>query len=512
MSRKDKIRLAVLAAVIIVLAIVAVSLLGRTKYEPMHTAQNEAEAGTVYQAVLDMGEQAKVEGVVVYVPEGRRDVIRARLAAEGALESEEFDLSILSGASGFGVTESYQKKIFEAQREAEIRAQILKFDKIQSATVIVNLGEYSPFVISSGVREATATAVLTVRGSAALSSLEAQVIADLMKNNVPGLKYENITITDSNMNPYKIGIEIEDIDTILSSRIATRNLLQQQFEMQGDQILMPIFGANNCQVTVSVTLNYDKIVTEEVEFFPPVAGEYDGIVRSSSELYENQRNRAAAEGIPGTDSNAMGTVEYPYVTLQDGDEYRKSLIEKNYEIDETRRIIEHEQGKIEKMSVSVLLNSDAVFEDYSAEVSNLVSRGLGVSEDYIAVERLPFKDDGIDYAKILEEQQAAAALARRREVLQMVLMWAVILLLGLALISMVKSIVRTIKGPEPEEEPLLAEGAIDYLVDDEIPEVDPYDDIELQTKSTALEQIERFIDKDPAAVAQLLRNWLTDEM
>ena len=510
MARKDKIRLGILSIVIVILAIVAVSLLSRTTYETMYTAQSEAEAGVIYQALLDMNEPAQIEGTKIIVPEGRSSELKARLAAQGTLDSNELNYDILDSAGGFGVTESFAKKKFEAQRAYEIRTQILKIDKIQNATVIVNLGEYSPFVASTGVRDATATVMLSVRNNAALSNVEAQVIADLVKNNVPGVKYENITITDGNLNHYRIGEEAEDLGTEMNSRIATKNLLQQQFQMQVEQLLMPIFGMNSIQVSASVTLNFDKVVTEQVEFFPPVAGELDGIVRSSSELYENQRNRVAAEGIPGTDSNAMGTVEYPYVTLDDGDEYRKALIEKNYEINETRDIIEHEQGTIQRLSVSVLLDSEAVIEDYTPEVTNLVSKCLGVSVDNIAVERLPFIDDGIDYAKIMEEQEAAAAQARRREMLQTIIMWAVILLLGLAFISLIKAIVKAIKGPEPEE-PLLADGSIDYLADEDLGEIDQYDEIELQTKSSGLEQIERFIDKDPVAVAQLLRNWLTDE-
>ena len=65
------------------------------------------------------------------------------------------------------------------------------------------------------------------------------------------------------------------------------------------------------------------------------------------------------------------------------------------------------------------------------------------------------------------------------------------------------------------EMPLLAgEGyMIDYRIDsDEDDEDDiPLEEIDLNQKSAGLEQIERFIDKDAAAVAQLLRNWLSDE-
>ena len=510
MSKKDKIKLGILSAAVIILAIVTVSLLSRKTYETLYTAQDEAEAGRIYSALQEMGQPVKIEGTRVLVLEGRSDELRVVLANEGVTGSGEPDLSILESAAGFGITDSQAKKLYEAQAAVYIRGQLLASNKIQNARVTVNLGEYSPFAISTGVRDATAAVMLILRGNATLTQQEAQVIADLVKNNVPGVKYENITITDSNLNYYKIGEEAEDIGAELSTRIALKNLLQQQIQMQIEQLLMPIFGLSSIQVTPSVTLNFDKKVTEEVEFYPPVAGELDGIVRSSSELYENQRNRVAAEGIPGTDSNAMGTVEYPYVTMEDGDEYRKALIEKNYEINETRNIIEYEQGTVERLSISVLIDSEVVLDDYTREVTNLVSKGLGVATENIAVERLPFLDQGLDYQQIIADQEAYEAQLRRREMLQMVLMWAVILLLGLAFISLIKAIVKSAKEPEPEEL-LLAEGGIDYYVDDELGEEEPFDDIELQTKSTALEQIERFIDKDPVAVAQLLRNWLTDE-
>ena len=111
----------------------------------------------------------------------------------------------------------------------------------------------------------------------------------------------------------------------------------------------------------------------------------------------------------------------------------------------------------------------------------------------------------------------------------MIVMWSVILLLGLAFMMLIRTIVRTIKPP-PEPEPVLADGSygIDYIVDDDADDIDDVDDVDVdvdditdvtqyeevelqQTKSSGLEQIEKFIDKDPAAVAQLLRNWLTEE-
>jgi flagellar biosynthesis/type III secretory pathway M-ring protein FliF/YscJ len=65
---------------------------------------------------------------------------------------------------------------------------------------------------------------------------------------------------------------------------------------------------------------------------------------------------------------------------------------------------------------------------------------------------------------------------------------------------------------------LVAAGAdgIDYLIgdDDDLAEQAAqveFEDIEINTKSPGLEQVEKFIDRDPGSVAQLLRNWLSDE-
>ena len=510
MSRKDKIRLAILAAAVIILAIVVVSLVSRTTYVTLYTAPNDAEAGTVQDALLEMGEKVQVNGRSILVPEDRVDVLRNRLASQGVIDSDEMNYDMLNSAAGFNITESHAKKLYDAQKSLEIRSQLLKFEKIQSAVVTVTSGETTPFIVSTGAKEATAAVVLEVKNGAMLTQQEVQAIADTVQANVQGLEYENISISDTKMNLYKIGDGSVDLETEINSRVALQNYLQQQLQEQGERIVTPIYGLSNTQVTANVKLNFDKKVTEAVEFAPPIPGEEDGIVRSSSELYENSRAEGAAEGIPGTDSNAMGTVEYPYGTLADGYEYAKAIIEKNFEIDETRTMIEHEQGVVQAVSVSVLIDKEAVSEDYTAEVKNLVSKGLGIAPENIAVERVPFSYHGIDYEEILREMENLREQERRKEIIQMVLVAAVVLLLGLAIISLIRSIVRAVKGPEPEEL-LLAEGGIDYLADEDLEEEEFEDDVELNTKSTALEQIERFIDKDPASVAQLLRNWLTDE-
>ena len=534
-TRRDKIRLAVIAGLVIVLAVLAVILLSRTKFELLLDAQTPADAGEVLQALQDMGVQTRIEGTRVLVPSDKVDELRATLSAQQIIGPDDTNLDILNSASGFSITDAQQKKLFEAQRAYEIRSQILTSEKMQNCRVIVNFGETSPFLNPQGARDATASVIVTLRSGSSLTKQEAQTIAEIVRASVPGIRYENITIADNALNFFPVsepGNVLEEDSEFGSEtliRIELEKQLQQQLQSQGEQLIIPIFGPDNVKVTASVTLNFDKVTIESVEFDPPVPGETDGIVRSSSEIWERWRGDAAAAGIPGTDSNGMGTVQYPYGDLEDGDLYGKSVDEKNYEINETRTLIERERGKIEALSIAVIVNSDAVSDDYTDDIADLVSRGLRIPIDNVAVKGIPFVkiDTSVDdeeAARLKDEEERM----KQRELIATIIMYAVILLLGLALMLLIRSVVRLLHPPPPPlpltPEPLLAAGGeagmgINYIADDDEDYVDMLqeeeeieeDEIELNKKSTGLEQIEKFIDRDPGTVAQLLRNWLADE-
>jgi len=533
MSRKNKITFAILTVLVIVLAVVAVIFLGRTNYITLHTAQTSAEAGRIYEALIERGVPARVEGLRVLVPEGRVGELSAVLSAQGVIGLDETDLSILYSAAGFNITDSQAKKIYEAQRASEIRGQLLETDKILNARVTLNMGEYSPFVITQGVRDATASVMLVLRGGLMLTNTEAYAIAELIRNSIPGIRYENITITDNNLNYYYVGETLlvtedtVDPDVIMNQRVSLQNRLIQQLQAQGEQMLTPVVGMSNVQVMVQVRLNWDERTIESVEYAPPVPGELDGIIRSAEEIRESQRRNAGAEGIPGTDPNGMGTVEYPYGTLDDGEQYGRWINARNYEINETRTTIIEAQGKIEYIGVAVVVNSDAMDDDYTEAIANLVSRGMGIPLANVAVESMPFSSREASFEDLYSRWEEYEEQMKQQEFLQMIIKYSVILLLGIAFISLIRTIVKAMRPlPEPVPVPALAEGAadyheeglIDYIVDDEeyyedeeAEEQARIEELVVHKKSMGLEQIERFIDRDPGAVAQLLRNWLTDE-
>ena len=514
MPRGRRIQLILLTVVVIALAIIVASLLTRTNWVRVPIT-DQATAPQVYGALTEMGIPTRTNGNIIEVPEERLGDAQMRLREQGLLGVSDFDLSIMQDATGFGITDSHAKRLYDAQTADWIKTQLLQTSRIQNALVIVNSGESSPFRSPTSTRQASATVMLTLVGGERLSRSEATAIGEIIRGAVPGIAYENISITDNELRFYNLGESEDDLEELIGQRNAMRNRLQEQLRMQVEEMLAPVYGIQNIQVQPHVKLNFDTMVTERVEFEPPIPGEMDGIVRSIGEIYEHSRRWGEAEGVPGTDSNNMGTVEYPWGPFNEDDYYRRSVIDRNFEINETRTFIEHEQGSVSELSIAVNINSviEGVDQEYTEEVTDLVARAIGVSPGLISVQHLPFAFVDTSLAEAYADWEAQQVAARNRALLETILMYVVIVLLGVMVMLLVRTIVRAVKPP-PEPEPVLVAAGpdgIDFIVDDETSEEMEYEDVDLTTKSPGLEQIERFIDKDSASVAQLLRNWLSDE-
>jgi len=519
MPRKRRLQLLILTLVVIALAITAVALLSRTNWVPIpETIVDPAIGPAVFQALQGMGEQVRTSGNQVLVPEARLSDVRMLLRSQGLLDVTDFDRSrYMPDASGFGVTAEHARQLYDMQLADDIAFMIRQDPRIHSANVIINSGETSPFRVQTNARAASASVIVTLRDGGMLTQSEANAIGEIVRNAVPGgIDYDNISIIDNNLNTYRVGDVSQDLDVQIAHRLDLQNRLIGQMQMQVEQLLAPVFGAQNLRIQPRVVLNFDRVVEERVEFEPPIAGELEGIVRSMEEISEATRRWADAEGIPGTDSNAMGSVEYPYGPLGENDIYVRNVISRNVEINETRTMIEYAQGTIEELSIAVNINSETegIDEDFTAQVTNLVANVTGVGQGNITVELLPFRHIDTTVEDMLARMEEERAAERTRELIDTIIMYAVILALGIMVLLLIRTIFKALRPiPEPEPELALATGpGIDYIVDDEEENAQrELEEVELVTKSPGLEQIERFIDKDSASVAQLLRNWLSDE-
>ena len=516
MPRKNKIQMAVLALFVIILAVIVVSLLTQTKWALLPNTGDPTTTSHIYTALREMGIPVDPRGNLLYVPEKQLEDARMQLVNLGLLGTHGFTYDMFAEASGFGVSSEHAKKAYDFQLGDHIATQLKRSSRIQDALVIVHSGESSAFRIQSNIRRPTVSVHLSLIGGGSLSQGEVNAVADVVKGSVPGIAYDDISIVDTDLKSYRAGDANSDFDTLYGQRMQYQNKLIEQTKTNVEQLLAPIYDISNMRILPNIILNFDNIVISQVEFFPPIPGNEDGIVRSMEEVYEMSRRWSDAEGIPGTDSNAMGTTPgYPWGDLDERDEYRRTMRSRNYDINETRTAIDVAQGKIEEFTIGILINSEIeeVDEDYTTQLTDLVSKAIGISPASISIQHMPFSFFDTTWQDMLEARDAEAARARMDRLIEQILMYGTILMLAVMVIMLVRSVLRTFRPPPEPEEVLVAAGAggMDIIIGDEDSAERTLEDLELTPKSAGLEQIERFIDKDAATVAQLLRNWLSDE-
>ncbi|MDR2357761.1 MAG: flagellar M-ring protein FliF [Oscillospiraceae bacterium] len=533
LSKSQKIRLAVLAVIVVALAVTLSLALNRTKYELLYAGLPQEEAAAIYSTLKEMDVDVKVQGTgALLVPSGRVSELRMTLAAAGY--NSGFDYTLIAEASGFSVSDLQQQEYSVFQKQEMLRTAINRSDKIDDCLVIISPAEDSVFMRPEEEKDASVAILLMPKNGVTLSSAEASAVASLAVTAISGLKLENVSIVDSSLNVYLL---TDDPDAEgKAANITTQRLLEASTEHElGNQVvnmLTPVFGVGKVRAEVSVTLNFDSEISESVTLEPPVEGEEQGVYVSASELYEITQASGAAGGVPGTDTNGMGsvedidgTLEYPYGDLGEDETYRKILREANYDVNKVTTQIEKAKGAIKHLSIGVLLDSSSVQEDYTENVRNLVAGAIGTSVEYVYVERLPFQEVETNP---LAEAQDIQTRALDRYKMQELVQTGIICLTALILVIMILALIRSLlKKPAPAPVPA-AEGGVDYLIgEDGLYDSAAFGGEDMEAIGQAQEeeepvtvgapppetvvQLEKMIKADPEAVASILRGWLTEE-
>jgi len=384
-QEKSRQRLVIVLGVTgIILAIVLTLLLNTKQYSVLYTNLSIADAGAIMDELKKSGIDAKAEGSnTILVPSDVVDSVRMELAASGFPKNSS-NLDILGQSTGFGVTDADKEIYRRYQLQDDLQNAIETFDVVLDARVSLNIPESSSFVIENQQSKATAAVLLTLRVGTSLSAGNVAAISSLVEKSVPGLTADGVSIIDSNMNVLNISANSNGIGT--SDQQTMQQQISEKLKKQVLALLQPVFGPSNILAEVSVTLNFDDSSTESVRF-EPAAGNTNGVISSIDKIRESSTGGSGASA-SGTDSN--GTTTYPVVGA-DNSVYEKTSEAVNYEINTIKETLIKAKGTISNLSVSVILNAaDGAATDYSDNVRKLVATAIGVSEEYITVDKLPF--------------------------------------------------------------------------------------------------------------------------
>ena len=529
LEKGQKTRFFVFAFLAVAIVVAASVLLNQKSYTVLYSGMEAQDAGEVLSLLKEMDVDAKPQGTdTILVESNQADSVRMQLAADGYPKSG-LNFDIFSNASGLGMTDMEKRVYYQFQLQENLGQVIKKMEKIDDAVVSLSLAQESAYVLSEDEKPASASVLLKIKEGAELEPSEARTIAELVSKSVSGLSLDDVRIVDSNMKLYSLDeVEEEPVQTaqqtyeMIGTQLALQNTVQDRIQQQVINLLTPVFGEGRVFAEVSVKLNFDKQKSESVEFAPPLENGTEGLAVSMQELAESIKGDAAATGVPGMDSSGgtSTTTIYPELETDEDSIYSKVSRETNLELNETRTQIDNAQGQVLDLSVGVVINGTDMEEDYSENVQSLVANAIGVETAKVSVEMIPFfqletdEGPGIEEAfNSQKEMMSQAVSASTMRTLITAGTVVLVFLIGLLAVATLRKKPAPVMYAVNEESGAMMDlqaGEEDILPTIEEPEPVEVPEIP-EIENTTLSSLEKYIEKSPDAVVQLLRNWLSDD-
>lgn len=510
------------AAVVIIALIILIVIFARPKTRVLKTASDAAEAETI-QTLLkdnDISYTQSTDGMTFSVKEsdyGQASILLGsqQIATNGYTIKDALDGS-------FSTTEADTEKKYQLYLEKKFEANFTAMDNVKAAEVNLHIPKDDGTITSSanGTNEASASVKLTLSGS--MSKSQARSLAQFMATNLGNSDLSKITIIDNDGNTLFSGAEDNSTAVQASDNLQVKANAENYV---ADKVKSTLASNNsgssstsiydNLQVAVNLDIDFSQSNSVSYEYSAP-DGRTEGM--KDSETTEESQSTNGVAGTPGTDSNddtgyaiedgnqsssssSKSTVDYlpnEVITTKTGAQGVVSYDNSSISIIATDYVTYDEdtlkaKGKLKNQTFDEFRakNSDEKQIKVDDSIVTAVSRATGIPTANISV-----------IAKQVPLFQYSKNGRSLTDYLQIIIALLVFALLGIIVFRSLK---------KDQEEEVEEEVSVEDLMAQKQEEEEPLEDIGFNEKSEARLLIEKFVDEEPEAVANLLRNWLNDD-
>ncbi len=398
LDKKIKIVAISVVCVIIVSIIIVVALNSVTSYAVLYSGASTEETSEIISVLQNEMGAADVrfdpQTGDILVPASEVETLRAQLSVKGYPKST-FNYDIWDTSIGMFSTESDKRVKQIQQLQENLRATLSSFKGVESAIVILGIPEDDNYMISNSREEATASVVLQLNDTLSIDSING--IYNLIRTAVPGLKTENISVTDGSANLLttdRVEEEIpEDEMDIFQKRLEFQNSITKILEDNLSKVFEGVFP--DYKVGVGVTLNYNDEVSQIETYTPSVDAEGTRGGMVSKEEYTSAGGGVAEEGgLVGTTVDSDISPDYPTLSIADGDEfYYETQKNIEYLVNKEVKQIEKDGYSYDNISATVVVDATDITQAEIEEWQRVIANAIGTTIDRVSFKAYPFMLD-----------------------------------------------------------------------------------------------------------------------
>ena len=372
-------------------------------YQVAYSGLSETDAAQIVQKLDDnsIPYQMKSTGTIM-VPSDKVYTTRLLMAREGLPQSSTVGYELFSGTSMLGMTEFSQKVNYQRAIEGELERTIGSLDSVQ--TVRVHLVTPEKSLLSSDQLLSTASVTIQIKPGRTLDSSQVRAVTHLVASSVEGLKSENVVVVDSegNMLADGMGTASESDQSLKDDQRAAELAYAAEVQKNVQNILDTILGPNRSVVKATVEMDWTQREITSNTFAPTEVA-----IRSSQIINESSSDGGATGGVAGAVSNLPTPVAT--TTANGNSTYQRSEETLNYEVSQTQLHEVIAPGKVNRVSVSVMVD-DITDTTQMTSIKSAVEVAAGIDStrgDKIVVESFAFDRTAMDAlsADLAKQQQ-----------------------------------------------------------------------------------------------------------
>ena len=465
------------------------------------------------------------EGAAIMVPKDKVTRLRMKLAESNLPKGGGVGYEIFDKSDALGTTSFVQNINHLRALEGELARTIRAIDRIQAARVHLVLPERPLF--SREAPEPSASIVVRVRGS--LDPQQIRAIRHVVASAVNGLKPQRVSIVDEAGRLLADGAGKEaDIAVGDERRLAFEKRMRNEVEA----IVSSVVGQGRARVQLTADFDYNKVTQTSDKFDP------EGRVLRSSQTREESSASAGDGGqvtvnneLPGNQANAAAAAR---------DQSKKSEETNNYEISRTTKTEVTEAGRVNRISVAVLVDGaysksekgEMVYQDRAKEqldrIATLVRSAIGFDQkrgDQVEVVNLRFAE-APPVAPVVEPTGLLGMLQFTKDDVMYVIELGVMMLLGLVVLFMViRPLVKRILAAEvvpalavPEAIMIEGNGPNGELGPNQAliagtsgtAQLIDVAQVQGQVHAQAVHRVGELAERNPNETASIVRQWLSE--
>jgi flagellar M-ring protein FliF len=508
-TTKQRIILIGIVSAVVLTVVFLIVFFSQPQYVFLIDCENTEKAAEVIDVLDGAGipYRTSTSGLRIEVEKSQESVANIALGAEG-FQPSDYDADLFS--TSFSTTESDKQKQWVIYLEKKMGADLESYVGIKSANVTIDMPVQNGTLIAQNQQ---AFAYISLELTQAFSADKAANIAQAMATALGNDSTANITITDTNGNMLFSGTSDNSAAGSVNAMLNTKQQQEEHIASQVKELFIGLGYFDNIQVTGNLVMDpssHSQVTTD----YSTEAGREEGFIIHEDNA--ESENSSLSGGPPGTDSNNETTTMFED-NSNTSSSSSQSSIDRIYDSDvqqsETpigaidydsstlalaalryRELHEEDaraQGLLDGITWEAYkdANSEMTPIIIEAEWVNLAANATGFPADHItllAYEKPMFFD-------------APAADINTSDILSIVMFVIILALLAFVVLSTMRG-----KRTEEGEEELSVESLLQSA-----PEI--LEEIELDDKSETRKMIEKFVEENPEAVANLLRNWLQDD-